>query len=193
VASMSLFLAIAYKLKQKSIWIYMGLASLGGMTSLTAWLQYEYLLAAARDLIEWFALGGLAIFGIVLALIQLRWLSRPSKQLEVLISGIRRLFLYSAIIASYLIATDGRYRDFPNILFALPIGILSFDLWFGLPVKNSENRLHLLICVFAVFIATYCWVQEVSNVSAIVWLLLNLVLALAHWPVKDSSVHYKTQ
>jgi exo-beta-1,3-glucanase (GH17 family) len=192
VASMSLFLAIAYKLKQKSIWIYMGLASLGGMTSLTAWLQYEYLLAAARDLIEWFALGGLAIVGVVLALIQLWWLSRPSKQLEFVISSIRRLFLYSAIIASYLIATDGRYRDFPNILFALPISILSFGLWFGFPIKSSENRLHLWLCVLAVFIATYCWMQEVSNVSAMIWLCLNLVLALAHWPVKDSSIHYKS-
>jgi hypothetical protein len=97
------------------------------------------------------------------------------------------------VINRYLLVIDGRYRDFLNMLFALPVGVIRFGMWFDLPIKNKKDRLQWLTCICAIAIATYCWMLEPRNVSAMIWLFLNLILALTNLPVKNVRFSDKGQ
>ena len=97
-------------------------------------------------------------------------------------------FVWMFVLALYgiLMAFNGRYRDFPIGLFAMPcLGFLTLAL-----LRTREDALmplveERLLAIWLVLLGVAVVVQEIgANVVAWGWLLLNLALAfpvLATW------------
>jgi hypothetical protein len=139
-------------------------------------------MTASRDLIEWTALGGiLAISWLVLISIPFAS-AAGDKALRAkrLLQACLVLLAASAAIAGYLLALDGRYRNFPIVLYWLPL----MQLAVGLPLLNSAiqqvwRRLLFALNAFAAAMGVVCILLEPNNPQAIIWTGLTLLLAYA--------------
>ncbi|MDR0997100.1 MAG: beta-1,6-glucan synthase [Zoogloeaceae bacterium] len=80
-------------------------------------LGFEHARLAWRDLWEWGTLGAVAALGVWL-LCRPLGLNPPDNR------WARTLFCVAAAIAAMLLMVDGRYRDFPLALYALPLPML---------------------------------------------------------------------
>jgi exo-beta-1,3-glucanase (GH17 family) len=177
-----IFLGLALCLKERRFYALLGLTALGALAGLNANLTIDYLIAACRDWIEWLALGGVAGLGMILILIQPWHISRPTQWMAGKIQLIALIFMYAALVAGALIYLDGRYRDFPIVLFTLPVLQMvasGFERkhatslrWFTYGVPSA------LTVMFAVLI----YEKEMENNAALIWLGLSVLLAILHWP-----------
>ena len=177
-----LFIAAALFKHEVRISALVGAASLGGLAGLVGLLQYDYLLAACRDNIEWLALGGLAIFGWLAIIIQPWHIGRQSVNTCSVIKVAQYGLMAAAIIASYLIYVDGRYRDYPNLIFALPVLVLSIGLLLGNCMPKVSSRINYLLCTLVFILSLLCLLEEPNNHAAIVWFALSCLMAISNWP-----------
>lgn len=155
------------------------------LSGLMAGLQLEYLAAACRNPWEWLTLGGVAAIG-WFALLLLPALLFDDK------AGRRArcclwLLLAAATAASCLLLLDGRYRDFPISLYALPA--LQFGLLLPLAgVHGASSRRFRLLAVIGAIVAAALAAREPANQSAWIWLGLTLLFVMAGFARPTPSV-----
>src|SRR5690606_27364833 len=117
-----------------------------------------------RDVVEWLALGSVALVG---------WVSLLAVPALVLNQNVRakrwagfslRLLAATALIASALLLFDGRYRDFPLSLYLLPA------LQFGLLAKlaGMENipqprAFVYMLALAAIFSLALLWLEPLNQ------------------------------
>ncbi|MCX7514550.1 glycoside hydrolase family 17 [Frateuria sp. STR12] len=144
-----------------------------------AW-QARQMIYACRDLLEW----GASIAACVAALATAWWLARglawrllgvePRPAPAWLCLG----WLFGLTWYDLLLVFDGRYRDFPLGLFALPCVAYALGAWLD-PAPDRPPLEHRLLAVVLPLLAILVVVQEVGlNLSAWLWLGLNLALGL---------------
>lgn len=175
---------------QRRISAIVAVASLGALMAAIALLQLQYLIAACRTMTEWVALGGIVVIG-WLAMLCMPWLTiwQPN-QVRWLGQMGAAVLATGAAIASCLLLLDGRYRDFPLVLYALPAVQLSLGLWLTRRARSGW-KIFYPINAIGLASATGCAVMEPSNIHALLWLGLVLMLAYATWPnrAKPPSVY----
>ena len=188
----ALWLALARTKNETRQPVRIALAVLGASTGLIALLQWDYLVTACRDSLEWFALGGVALVGWLViaaqpwAINKIAMHQATRKDCDSLVRyGLIILILASAI-SSYLIFTDGRYRDFPNLLFILPAAVLLIYRACGL--STIQNFAYLVLSIFAAVLAWLCLQLEPNNISAMFWLVIQGLLVFACVPKKSNSL-----
>lgn len=156
----------------------------GALAGLIGWLQWEYLLLACRNPAEWLAMGAVALAGsLAWALLPfvMTGRARPAMAFAV------RVLLFGLATGGLLLAVDGRYRDFPFLLFVLPT--VQFGLaarWAGFDVmpRLPEARVFTLIAVAGSVIA---WLVDWRNPQALGWALMAAVLAAAYLQKRSAA------
>jgi exo-beta-1,3-glucanase (GH17 family) len=182
-----LFLGFSLLLNERRFSALLGLSALGATGSLMAYLQVEYLIVVCRDWIEWLALGGFALLSTLLVLLQPWRISRQNKVALKLMSQLNFIFLVGAVFSSYLMCVDGRYRDFPILLFALPALLLSSDGAARIRIDSSWRALPMLLSLVVVMLAIICIVKELGNHTATIWLVISVLLAVSSWPISNQN------
>jgi hypothetical protein len=182
-----LLLAVALLNRENRPSALLAAASLGGLAGLVGLLQYDYLIAACRNSSEWLALGGVAALGWLAVIHQPFYIaSQDTRSASALSTHIIKIVQYglilAAIVSSYLIYTDGRYRDYPNLIFALPVVVLSIGLLFANILPKSVARVNYILCAAAFILALLCLLEEPNNYAAIIWFSLNCLMAISFWP-----------
>jgi len=163
-------------------WRGAGALALAGFASgaALAW-QVRLMLYACRDLLEWGASIGACLVACVTAL----WLARGfARRLAGREAGARAPgwlslgWLFALAWYDLLLVFDGRYRDFPLGLFALPCVGYALAAWLDpQPVRPSAEQ--RLLAASLPVLAILVVVQEVGlSLTAWLWLGLNLALAL---------------
>ena len=182
-----LFLGLSFFLKVREASSKIGLCAAGIVLGVSTWLQLQYLVSACRNILEWLALGGVALLGWLLVIGLVLRLCQPSKQLALLLkAGVLALSI-AAISASVLLIIDGRYRDFPISLYLLPILLLSFSTAF-LDIDTRPPRwLSYALSVLLTATALYCVYLETENISAYYWLGLSGLLVATLWPKSKTA------
>lgn len=148
----------------------------GALAGVIAPLQIEYLTLACRNALEWVALGLVAAAG-WLCWAFLPWALRGNADAPMRAAG--RVVLFGLAFAGLLLAVDGRYRDFPFLLFLFPA--VQWGLaarWAGLAClpRLLEARLFALIALVG---SAAAWLADWRNPQALAWLALTLVMANA--------------
>ncbi len=176
-----LFFIFARMQAEQRVFVLIGLSAFGALASMLAYLAYEYVLAASRDWIECLALGGLLGLGVLMVLMHPVRMIQDNQSTNKLMRGLKLIFLYAALVAGYLIYFDGRYRDFPILLFAMPVLIMIFDA-----LRPKQDTIHWLSQALpgalVVMFAVLCYTKDASNNAAASWLLLCVLLAYVNWP-----------
>jgi len=149
---------------------------LGAAAGIMAYLQAGYLVTACRDILEWLALGGVALVGWVSLLALPALVLNQSATAKRWAGFSLWLLAATALICSALLLFDGRYRDFPLSLYLLPA------LQFGLMAKlaGMENVTQPKAFVYmpalaAIFSLTLLWLEPL-NLQLWAWLALLLLL-----------------
>jgi glucan 1,3-beta-glucosidase len=147
----------------------------------SAW-QGRQMLYACRDLFEW----GVSVAACLAALVTALWLARGiARRLAGTEEGtpppawLQLGWLFGLAWYDLLLVFDGRYRDFPLGLFALPcVGYVLAGWMRSRPaLPPVEHR--LLACVLPM-LGTLVVVQEVGlSLTAWLWLGLNLAIGLS--------------
>lgn len=180
-----LFLGLSLLLRERRISALIGLVSLGAIFGINTLLQVEYLLSACQNVQEWLALGGVAVIGGI-AVIGLIWsVSNASAINNRLLLACATLLLLAALSASVLLIVDGRYRDFPISLYALPAIQLSLGLYLLKHQVQPAIKIYCLLHALLIISAVYCLYLEPQNLLAIVWLCINGMIAFATWPKRQ--------
>lgn len=179
-----LFTALALLKQEKRMGALLGSASLGAVSGLVILLQYDYLIAACRDATEWLALGGVALMGWLAILIQPWHIAKPSVSSNTIIQMVKYMLILAAIVSSYLIYVDGRYRDYPNLIFILPAIVFGLGLMLSHHMPKNQNWLNYVLCPLLLILALLCLLKEPNNYAAITWLGINCLLAIGNWPRK---------
>ncbi len=179
-----LLLIIALSLLERRVAALFGFTMLGGIAGLTVYLEYAYLMTACRDWIEWLTLGGLALLGGLLVFMQPWLLIRPTKRVVNLMQSLKLVFLYAALVTGYLIFVDGRYRDFPIVIFALPAIVMTIGFFGRQHATNWRWLVYGLPAALTVMFAALCFAEEPENNAALTWLCLSILLAMANWPIQ---------
>jgi exo-beta-1,3-glucanase (GH17 family) len=181
-----LFLTIALKQTESRVFILVGLTAFGCFGSMLMYLAYEYVQSASRDGLECVALGGLFSSGLLMMLIHPLRIMQLNLTPNKLMMRLKLVFLYAALLTGYLIYFDGRYRDFPILLFVLPVLIMMFEL--EKPKTTMINCLvQALPAALVLMFAVLCYAKEVTNNAAATWLLLSALLAYVNWPSQTVS------
>ncbi|TBR36250.1 MULTISPECIES: glycosyl hydrolase family 17 protein [Dyella] len=146
-----------------------------------AW-QYRQMFYACRNPLEWGLSAAACIVGLLTALSLARWLAnrladgpyRPAP-----LGWWRFGWLFVLALEGLLLAFDGRYRDFPMGLFALPCvgyGLVAWlDRFPETPGLALEER--FLACWLPALAAVVV-IQEIG-LNPVTWLWLGLNLAIA--------------
>ncbi len=185
----ALFLLLAKKLNEQRRSALLGLGALGAVAAMMALLKLAYVVSASRDWIEWLALGGLAILGSVLLLVQPWLVSGKKTQAAIkLTATIKLLFIYAALVTGYLIFFDGRYRDFPIMLFLVPAFVMATASLLRPTASAMHWVLYAIPAALSVMFAVLCFEKELNNHAALLWLLLTLLLAIANWPRQRNNL-----
>lgn len=167
----------------------MGALALTGVASGTAlaW-QYRQMAYACRNLFEWSVSIGAAIGALVTAVLLARALASSltgRKETVLPPRGLRLAWLFVLALLDLLLVFDGRYRDFPLGLFALPCFGFALVDWLGGRHRAMPLLEERFLAGWLPVLATVVVVQEAGlNPSVWLWLGLNLVLAapvLAAW------------
>lgn len=146
----------------------------GSLAGLVVWLQWDYLMLACRNAAEWAAMGAVALAGL------LAWAVFPFALKEggrVLLALALRVLLFALACTGVLLAVDGRYRDFPFLLFLLPM--VQFGIaarWAGFdpmpPLREAR-----LFAVLAVLGSVFAWLSDWRNPQALAWAATAAVMA----------------
>ncbi|CEN55955.1 hypothetical protein [Candidatus Methylopumilus turicensis] len=165
----------------------LSMALLGSLVGISTKLQLEYLVTACRTPQELLALGGIAITGLISLLSFPAYLFQANQTAKNIILLSRTIFLLASLVASYLLSVDGRYRDFAITLYALPILQLSL----GLSIFKQDIRPYFFayryLGILLVAASTFCLIREPSNLLALAWLGLSILIAWANWPLKANG------
>jgi exo-beta-1,3-glucanase (GH17 family) len=187
-ASALLFLALALLLNEKRITALSAIVTMGFLTGLSSLLQVEYLISACRTTSECLCLGGLSALSYLTSLCLIWTISKPGPLNSKILKSSLFIFFISAFITSCLLIFDGRYRDYPVILYLLA----AIELSFGLLILKRDFRVTFtavhLLNVILISAALYCLYLEPRNVIIYLWIVINLMLVLALWPKKDSQI-----
>jgi exo-beta-1,3-glucanase (GH17 family) len=200
-AMFMLGLASVIKLKQRSLIVAAVL--LGAITGIFMMLQVDYLNAACGNdslltaitciptagrplpaygqALEWLFLGGAAIATwLISALIPLL-ISNRHQVVRLTIRSCFLLLLIGAITAGVLLVQDGRYRDYPVVMYLLPVLQLSI----GLMLAGCRLRLPTLgfacLSTAAITTAALCYANETYNFKALLWLAIMVLMLIAVW------------
>jgi exo-beta-1,3-glucanase (GH17 family) len=186
-----LFLGLATALKEGRLNAYIGLGALGALAGVMLMLKQAYLIAACRDWLEWLALGGLGMLGTLLVGMQPWLISGHCQQAKKILSVVKAVFLYSAAVTGYLIYFDGRYRDFPILLFALPAIVMLVNMQLRPRVSIVHWIIYGVPAALSVMFAALCFEKELTNNAALLWLVLSILLALSNWPRQQNNLSQK--
>ena len=77
---------------------------------------------------------------------------------------------------------DGRYRNFPIVLFVMPAILLTLNKLFAFKPVKIDWFFHGLIGVAAVQLAFLSFSYELDNDMAALWVVISFCLAFACWP-----------
>ncbi|MBU0601399.1 MAG: glucan 1,3-beta-glucosidase [Gammaproteobacteria bacterium] len=170
--AVAVLLALLARLRRSGALAAYGLS--GAFAGVVAPLQFEYLTLASRNGIEWAALGAVAAAG---------WLAWAALPFVMAGRGRRwmraacRALLFALAYSGLVLAVDGRYRDFPFLLFLLPVvlfGVAAAWARFDVLPPLPEARLFALIAVAGAVLA---WLTDWRNPQALAWAVLTVVLA----------------
>lgn len=158
---------------------------LGGLLGVAGYLQAEYLWQACRDMQEWLALGGVTLLGDALVLMgMLSPVSGQKSKLRVLST----LLLFTMLYASFWLWLDGRYRNFPLVLYALPVLCLLIAQlsqigckWLGLFSLDGLAKIALTLGGLATVFSLRVWYLEPQNQYAMLWLALVVLMGVVVW------------
>lgn len=175
-----------------------GMLSLGAIAGAILPLQLSYLAAAPRDAIEWIALGGTLVIGSI-ALLSIPFVAKDDSnprsnamRARRLLQAALLLLTSGAALAGFLLAMDGRYRNFPLALFLLPIFQLSIGLrLLHIQLKPIWERLFYWLNAIAIGTAIVCILLEPNNVQALLWAGLTVLLAYAAGITARSTIYLK--
>jgi len=186
LGGMVVFGALIMRLGEQRKSLLYGILSLGALAGAMLPLQFSYLLTAPRDAIEWIALGGTLVIGEIVLLSMpfvLKGNEKPSGnalRARRLLQASLLMLVAGAALASFLLATDGRYRDFPLALFLLPVLQLSLGLrLLHIQLQHIWKRLFYWLAAIACGTAIVCILLEPNNVQAIIWAGFTALLAYA--------------
>lgn len=158
-----------------------GLGFLGAFGSMMSYLNYAYVISVSRAWVEWIGLGGLAVIGLMMLLLYIIAQAKTNRVLRKILQIGKLIIVCAALVTGYLLYFDGRYRDFPIVLFALPVLLMLMDK--EKPKQTLLNWLGIALPVsLAVMFAVLCYIKESNNSAAISWLGLTLLLAFTSWP-----------
>lgn len=182
----SLVLSLYFKVRQRSV--KLGLMTTGTTFGMVAWLQVVYLVSACRNTLEWLVLGGLALIGWFVIYSVILYVIQPNKKPKTSLSVSTFLLLCGVVSATVLLIVDGRYRNFPISLYALPIFQLFFaSICLGLQIKQPR-LLRYLLSFILIAASLYSIYLEAHNLYAYYWLTLcGLSLAIL-WPKPQVSI-----
>ncbi|MGQ2966607.1 MAG: hypothetical protein ACT6QL_12370, partial [Methylophilus sp.] len=164
--------------------------------ALHGYLQVDYVQLAARNPLEFAALGGFVLLGWGLLLLQLRhWLGlAPRSCVE---QCLLRLFAIGLFVTSAGLAFNGRYLDFPLILSWLPlVGLLISVLSIRQPEAASAQLQQtgiwftVVMVLLAANLSVAVAMMEPGNLTAWWWTLV-CGLALFVLPAKSMQVAHK--
>ena len=194
-----LLVAVAYFAGIQHKQSLMGVGVLGALTGITSMLQLEYLTAACGDgawlaalscvpnagrplnvvvtLLQWCSLGGavLATWAMVLAL---SLFSKYHQHASRVYQWSALVLLLGAATIGVLLTVDGRYRDFPVILYALPVLQLSLGVMVAKWSVQWFQPLSLSLGMAAFTAAVIAYLVEPLNTNAMYWLGLTLLLVV---------------
>lgn len=181
-----------------------GSGLLGALAGLSAKLQWQYLIEACRNTLEWSLLGGITIAGILLLIAiptQFKRQSDSGNKLIKLCMWLIAIGVFTCCMLSlptlqivnifgltdpfatrWLFEIDGRYRDFPLSLYALPVIQLAIGLTILNISRSNTWRPYKAINLLALAAMVACIAFETENRQAIAWLLLVLATTYATWP-----------
>jgi exo-beta-1,3-glucanase (GH17 family) len=183
----ALFLGLAFYFQVRQAYAKLGLYALGVVFGLSVWLQTQYLLSACRNVWEWISLGGLTLVGWVMVIGLVTRVCQPSKPHLWMLKTCAFILLCAAISASVLLIADGRYRDFPISIFALPVLQLAFaSIFLGLDIR-PQRMLAYVLSAALIIAALYNIYLEAHNLSAYYWIVLSGLIAAAIWPRHQTS------
>lgn len=182
-----LFLAWSLTLNLRAKSHLMSMTLLGSLVGIFTLIQLEYLLTACRNQSEWLALGGLCLIGLISLLSIPVYVSKNNQAAKQLIQISLTFILVAALIANYLLITDGRYRDFAISLYALPAIQLSIGLMLLKQNLKTSVSTYRLIGILLIGSAGFCLFKEPNNVLAMLWLAICALIAWAVWPSKRGS------
>lgn len=198
LCGMGIFGVLAMRAGEQRKSLLYGMLSLGAVVGAMLPLQLSYLATAPRDAIEWIALGGTLLIGSI-ALLAIPFIVKGDGNPRSKAAHSRRLMLAAlflltagAALASFLLAWDGRYRDFPLALFLLPVLQLSIGLrLLHIQLEHSWKRLFFLLGAIALGSAIVCILLEPNNPQALLWAGLMILLATAAGIRPLSTIHFK--
>ncbi|MCB5189851.1 beta-1,6-glucan synthase [Methylobacillus arboreus] len=206
-AGFILFFIITIARKELRLPALVAMGSLGILSGATAYIQWDYLIAACRDLAEWIALVGIVLVGIAALLNMPALLARRQNKV---VHSLLFILVLTAMITSFLLIPkmsfiprdvelhpvigqliymmDGRYRNFPLALYALPALQYAIGLsLLGILHRTTFGRYRRLN-IIAIISALICLVLEPLNTHALLWLGVVALLAYASWPRKGAKV-----
>lgn len=158
---------------------YWAASMAGSLVGLYFYFSGVYLLHACRNPSEWLALGGIFLVSLFICGSQIQLLIRPRDEALNLIRTGQVLLLLGGAIAGLLILFDGRYRDFPLMLFSLPVLQLSIGMKaLGLHFRPRWQIINIL-SMLTLLSAILCWGMETNNKTAALWFFLMFVLTRA--------------
>lgn len=158
-------------------------ASLGALIGAWGMLTTEYLMIVCRDKSEWLVSGSLGLFALLGLLAILSAIAGGNRSTAKIMANTALLVMLSgAVFTSWLLWADGRYRDFPVVIYALPALQLSLGIWLaGINIKPAWWPYYLLSSA-AIGSSIACLWIEPDNVRAIIWVGIAILLAFASWP-----------
>src|SRR5690349_13935274 len=194
-AGMLLF-ALRLDLRQRRPWresLAQWLAGLAAGAAL-AW-QARQMVYACRDPFEW----SVSIAACVAALATALWLARgfasrlADGEGNRIPAQLQLGWLFGLAWYDLLLVFDGRYRDFPLGLFALPCVGYALAGWLD-PRPARPLLEHRLLALLLPVLGTLVVVQEVGlSLTAWLWLVLNLALAGPVLRAWGQAVRLRTQ
>ncbi|MEO7066178.1 MAG: glycosyl hydrolase family 17 protein [Rhodanobacter sp.] len=164
-------------------WVASGLMGFASGAAL-AW-QYRQMAFAARDLWEWTVSIGACVLALITALWLSRWIAARLAGTTAITAVPRWMRVGWLFVLAYyglLLVVDGRYRDFPLGLFALPC--IGYALVNALSARSEACKPWLEERFLAVVVPLLALVVviEGAGLTTATWLWLALSLAIA-WPV----------
>jgi glucan 1,3-beta-glucosidase len=147
-----------------------------------AW-QARQMVYACRDRLEWTVSIAACLFGLMTAIVLARWLAgrlAGAPRVTAPAGWLRFSWLFVLALFGLLQAFDGRYRDFPLGLFALPCVGYALVGWLAARAEAVKPSLEELFLAFWLpVLAAVVVVQEVGlNPITWLWLSFNLMMAL---------------
>jgi exo-beta-1,3-glucanase (GH17 family) len=175
------------------------IAILGALTGVMSMLQLEYLTAACGDgawlsaltcvpsagrplaigimLLQWCSFGG-ALISTWLIVLSIS-LFHQHTLLAIRITQLATLvLLIGAVTIGILLTVDGRYRDFPVMLYTLPVLLVSIGLFLAQSSVRFFQPVYLSLSIAALTAAAIAYLIEPLNSNAVLWFGLTVLLVI---------------